>query len=108
MYKYITRISVAVLMILGLASCTKEDGPSDVNETGYLYVSLKQDITVDPVFKSSAEDAVFALVVYDSKDEIVAAYDDHRELAASPLEVSVGTYRVTASSAPSGAAVSQP
>lgn len=91
-------------MILGLASCTKEDGPSDVNETGYLYVSLKQDITVDPVFKSSAEDAVFALVVYDSKDEIVAAYDDHRELAASPLEVSVGTYRVTASSAPSGAA----
>ena len=104
MYKYITRISVAVLMILGLASCTKEDGPSDVNETGYLYVSLKQDITVDPVFKSSAEDPVFALVVYDSKDEIVAAYDDHRELAASPLEVSVGTYRVTASSAPSGAA----
>lgn len=104
MYKYITRISVAVLMILSLASCTKEDGPSDVNETGYLYVSLKQDITVDPVFKSSAEDPVFALVVYDSKDEIVAAYDDHRELAASPLEVSVGTYRVTASSAPSGAA----
>lgn len=91
-------------MILGLASCTKEEGPSDANETGYLYVSLKRDMTVDPVFKSSAEDAVFALVVYDSKDEIVATYDDHRELAASPLEVSVGTYRVTASTAPAGAA----
>lgn len=91
-------------MILGLASCTKEEGPSDANETGYLYVCLKRDMTVDPVFKSSAEDAVFALVVYDSKDEIVATYDDHRELAASPLEVNVGTYRVTASTAPAGAA----
>ncbi len=106
MCKYITGISVAMLMALSMLSCSKEEASHDAeDQTGYLYVSLKQDVTVDPVFKSTAsEDAAFSLVIYDYKDEVVATYDDHRDLAASPLEVRAGEYRVTASSAPAGAA----
>ena len=105
MLKSIYRISVAVLLALCCASCLKDEPQSGEAETGYLYVSLKQDVTVDPVFKSTAsEDMTFALVIYDWNDNVVATYDDHRELAASPLELPTGTYRVCASSAPAGAA----
>ena len=105
MLKSIYRISVALLLALCCASCLKDEPQSGEVETGYLYVSLKQDVTVDPVFKSTAsEDMTFALVIYDWNDNVVATYDDHRELAASPLELPTGTYRVCASSAPAGAA----
>ena len=105
MLKSIYRISVALLLALCCASCLKDEVQSGEVETGYLYVSLKQDVTVDPVFKSTAsEDMTFALVIYDWNDNVVATYDDHRELAASPLELPTGTYRVCASSAPAGAA----
>ena len=105
MLKSIYRISVAVLLALCCASCSKEEMQTGEGETGYLYVSLKQDVTVDPVFKSTAsEDMTFALVIYDWNDNVVATYDDHRELAASPLELPTGTYRVCASSSPQGAA----
>ncbi|MBR5103916.1 MAG: PCMD domain-containing protein [Bacteroidales bacterium] len=105
MLKYIYSISVAVLLALCTTSCIKEGVGTDVQETGYLYVSLKQDVTVDPVFKSTAsEDMIFSLVIYDSDENIIAAYQDHNELAASPLEVPVGYYRVVASSSPVGTA----
>lgn len=93
MLKSIYRISVALLLALCCASCLKDEPQSGKVETGYLYVSLKQDVTVDPVFKSTAsEDMTFALVIYDWNDNVVATYDDHRELAASPLELPTGTY----------------
>lgn len=105
MLKYIYSISVAVLLALCMTSCVKEGVDTDALETGYLYVSLKQDLTVDPVFKSTAsEDMTFSLVIYDSNGNVVATYQDHNELAASPLEVPVGYYRVAASSATVGAA----
>jgi hypothetical protein len=105
MYKYLYNISVAIFCALALSSCAKEDVQQGEGETGYLYVSLEQDLTVDPVFKSSApEDMTFALVIYDWNDEVIATYADHRELAATPLELPTGNYRVTASSSPAGAA----
>ena len=105
MLKYIYSISVTVLLALCMTSCVKEGADTDVRETGYLYVSLKQDVTVDPVFKGTAsEDMIFSLVIYDNDGNVVAAYQDHNELAASPLEVPVGYYRVVASSSPVGVA----
>lgn len=105
MYKYLYNISVAIFCALALSSCAKEDVQPGVEETGYLYVSLEQDVTVDPVFKSSApEDMIFSLTIYDRNGEVVATYTDYRELAASPLELPTGTYKVCASSSPAGSA----
>lgn len=105
MYRFLNHISVAVLLALCLSSCSKEEVTQTEGETGYLYVSLKQDVTVDPVFKSTAsEDMIFSIVIYDRNGDVVATYDDHRDLAASPLELRTGAYRVAASSSPQGAA----
>lgn len=74
-------------------------------QTGYLYFNLQQDFSEEVVFKSeAAEDVVFAVTIYDSEDQVVAVYDDHRQIEGAPLELHVGTYRLTASSAPVGAA----
>ena len=85
-----------------ILACEREDSQE---QTGYLYVDLKRDFTVDPVFKSDqGQDMVFSLVIYNWKDQVVAVYDDYRDLAAEPLELRTGPYRVVASSASSGAA----
>ena len=105
MLKYIYSISIAVLLALCATSCVKEGVGTSAQETGYLYVSLEQDLAVDPVFKSTAsEDMIFSLVIYDWNGNVVATYQDHNELAAAPLELPVGNYRVVASSSPVGTA----
>ena len=91
------------MLAVAVSSCERTDVQPE--QTGYLYIDLQQDFSVDPVFKSeAAEDMTFSLVIYDWNDQVVATYDDHRELAAEPIELRVGRYRVTASSAPTGAA----
>ena len=86
-----------------VSACERADVQQE--QTGYLYISLQRDLSVDPVFKSAAdEDMTFSLVIYDWNDQVVATYDDHRELADEPLELRAGPYRVVASSAPTGAA----
>ena len=103
MTRFIKGLLAVLMLAVAASSCEREDMQQE--QTGYLYIDLQQDFTVDPVFKSeAAEDMTFSLVIYDSKDQVVATYDDHRELAAQPLELRVGHYRVTASSAPTGAA----
>lgn len=104
MTRFIKGLLAVVLLAVGAASCEREE-MQQTEQTGYLYIDLQKDFTVDPVFKSqSAEDMVFSIAIYDWNDEIVATYDDHRQLAAEPLELRAGPYRVTASSAPTGAA----
>ena len=103
MTRFIKGLLAVLMLAVAASSCEREDMQQE--QTGYLYIDLQQDFTVDPVFKSeAAEDMTFSLVIYDSKDQVVATYDDHRELAAQPLELRVGHYRVIASSAPTGAA----
>lgn len=103
MYRFIKGILAVVLMAVVAVSCEREEAQQE--QTGYLYIDLQRDFTVDPVFKgAAAEDMTFSLVIYDWNDQVVATYDDHRELAAEPLELRAGPYRVIASSAPTGAA----
>ena len=91
-----------MLAVVASACETVEVQPEQM---GYLYIDLQQDFTVDPVFKSeAAEDMTFSLTIYDWNDQVVATYDDHRELAAQPLELRAAPYRVTATSAPTGSA----
>ena len=90
------------MLAAALCACEREEVQE---QTGYLYVDLRQDFTVDPVFKSdAAEDMTFSLTIYDWKDRVVAAYDDYRQLAQEPLEIRTGPYRVVTSSAATGAA----
>ena len=103
MSRFIKGILAVVLLSAVAVSCEREEAQQE--QTGYLYIDLQQDFTVDPVFKSeAAEDMTFSITIYDWNDQVVAAYDDHRELAEAPLELRTGPYRVTASSAPTGAA----
>ena len=96
MTRFIKGLLSVVLFAVGAASCEREE-MHQTEQTGYLYIDLQKDFTVDPVFKSqSAEDMVFSIAIYDWNDEIVATYDDHRQLAAEPLELRAGPYRVTA------------
>ena len=89
--------------MLSMLSCERVDIGHE--QKGYLSFSLQQDFTEDIVFKSEAEDEmIFTVTIYDSEGQVVATYDDHRELDAEPLELLVGTYKLTASSAPVGAA----
>lgn len=92
------------MLALAISSCEKVD--VEVGQTGYLCVDLQQDLTVDPVFKSdAAEDMTFSITVRDDRDEVIAVYDDHRELASQPLELRAGfIYKVSASSAEISAA----
>lgn len=72
---------------------------------GHLYFNLQQDLTEDLVFKSeAAEDMIFAVAIYDSDNQVVASYENHRELEGAPLKLKVGTYRLTATSAEVGTA----
>ena len=92
------------MLALAISSCERVD--IEVGQTGYLCVDLQQDLTVDPVFKSdAAEDMTFSITVRDDRDEVIAVYDDHRELASQPLELRAGfIYKVSASSAEISAA----
>lgn len=89
--------------MLSLFACERVD--VEVKQTGYLDISLQQDLTEYLVFKSEdAQETIFAVTIYDSDNNVVAAYDDHREIAGEPLELPVGTYKITASSVQNGAA----
>ena len=84
MTRFIKGLLAVVLFAVGAASCEREE-MHQTEQTGYLYIDLQKDFTVDPVFKSqSAEDMVFSIAIYDWNDEIVATYDDHRQLARTP------------------------
>ena len=103
MLRKLSAISAVLLLALSLFSCERVDIGQE--QTGYLSFSLKQDFTEDVVFKSeAAEEMIFAVTIYDSEGQVVATYDDHRELDGAPLELLVGVYKLTASSAPVGAA----
>ena len=103
MLRKLTAISAVLLLMLSMFSCERVDIGQE--QKGYLSFSLQQDFTEDIVFKSETEDEmIFAVTIYDSEGQVVATYDDHRELDAAPLELLVGTYKLTASSAPVGAA----
>jgi hypothetical protein len=94
MMRIIKGILAAAVLAAALCACEREEVQE---QTGYLYVDLRQDFTVDPVFKSdAAEDMTFSLTIYDWKDRVVAAYDDYRQLALEPLEIRTGPYRVVA------------
>ena len=103
MLRFVKGILAALMLAVVASACERaEVQPA---QTGYLYIDLQQDFSVDPVFKSeAAEDMTFSLVIYDSNDQVVATYDDHRDLEAEPIELRVGRYRVTATSALTGAA----
>ena len=89
--------------MLSLFACERVD--VEVKQTGYLDISLQQDLTEYLVFKSEdTQETIFAVTIYDSDNNVVAAYDDHREIAGEPLELPVGTYKITASSVQNGAA----
>lgn len=103
MLRFIKGILAVLMLAMLVPACEMAEVQHE--QTGYLYVDLQQDLTVDPVFKSeAAEEMIFSLIIYDWNDQVVATYDDYRQLAAQPLELRVGRYRVVASSAPTGAA----
>ena len=102
MFRNLSAIPAILLLMLSIFSCERVEMAE--KQTGYLYFNLQQDFSEEVVFKSeAAEDVVFAVTIYDSEDQVVAAYDDHRQIEGAPLELHVGTYRLTASSAPVGA-----
>ena len=104
MTRFMRGLLAVVLLGMVAVSCEREE-MHQTEQTGYLYIDLQQDFTVDPVFKSeAAEDMIFSITIYDWNDQVIATYDDHRQLAAEPLELRTGPYRVFASSAPTGAA----
>lgn len=104
MFRRISSLPAVLVLALAISSCERVD--IEVGQTGYLCVDLQQDLTIDPVFKSdAAEDMTFSITVRDHKDEVIAVYDDHRELATQPLELRAGfVYKVSASSSETGAA----
>ena len=93
MLRFVKGILAALMLAVVASACERaEVQPA---QTGYLYIDLQQDFSVDPVFKSeAAEDMTFSLVIYDSNDQVVATYDDHRDLEAEPIELRVGRYRL--------------
>ena len=103
MFRNLSAIPAILLLMLSIFSCERVEMAE--KQTGYLYFNLQQDFSEEVVFKSeAAEDVVFAVTIYDSEGQVVAAYDDHRQIEGAPLELHVGTYRLAASSAPVGAA----
>lgn len=78
-------------------SCCRVAG--DVEPSGYLSVNVEQDSRLIPVLKSTPEEeTVFSLTVFDKSGTSVAEYADIRELAASPLQLPMGNYSLTAAS----------
>lgn len=104
MFRKSSSTPVVLILALAIYSCERVD--VELGQTGYLCVDLDHDLTADPVFKSTTEeDMVFSVTVRDNSDEIVAVYEDYRELAAEPLELRAELpYRITATSSEVGAA----
>lgn len=102
MPRFLKEILAAFAFVVAFSSCERVDEQQE--QTGYLYIDLQQDFTVDPVFKGATDDMIFSITIYDKNNQVVAFYDDYRELAENPIELRSAIYRVTASSAPTGAA----
>lgn len=104
MFRNISVILVVTVLSFAMSSCEREE--VSVGQTGYLCIDLRRDLAEDPVFKSAAEeDMVYSVTIRDNAGEVVAVYDDHRDLAADPLELRAEfPYRITVSSSEVGAA----
>ena len=52
MTRFIKGLLAVLMLAVAASSCEREDMQQE--QTGYLYIDLQQDFTVDPVFKSEA------------------------------------------------------
>lgn len=88
-------ISVAVSCAMLFASCAERDVAQDA--AGYLDLSVTcdQSLQIVPVTKVEGEAQAISLTVYDSKDNVVAQWDDVAQIT-EPVVMQTGRYKAVA------------
>ena len=88
-------INIAAFCVMLLASCQEHD-MSDCTR-GYLdlTVTCDENLQIVPISKSDDNQQTINLTVYDSKDEVVAQWDDIAQITA-PVQLLTGRYKAVA------------
>ena len=101
--------SFILLGILTAASCSQAEVDGDVHKTGYLTVNLSEDLKDIVQVKSSSDEIIYKLDVYDSEGNLDFTTDDHTSVSeADPIELLMGKYDVVATYGVSGTAFNLP
>ena len=95
--------SLLLTGLLAAAACRQSELDGDIQKTGYLTVSLSQDLKDIIEVKSESEETesdeiIYKLDVYDSDGNLDFTTDDHTSVSdEDPIELLMGKYDVVAS-----------
>ena len=107
--KRLSIYSFILLGILSAASCRQAELIDDVQKTGYLSVGVSQELQDVIEVKSSSDEIVYKLDVYDADGNLDFTTDDHRTVSPEePIELLMGKYTVFASCGESGTGFNLP
>lgn len=99
MKKYFKYIFVLWMLSVAFVSCNKEN--SAVGE-GYLKLNIDKDESLVVIDTKADSDPIYKVEVWDTKGQIVASYNNHNDLVASPLKLKAGKYIVVGSTGENG------
>lgn len=88
--------TAVVLSLFSLFSCNSEDILGD-GQCGYLTVGISDELGDIVQIKSSSDEIVYKLDIYDSEDNLQKSIPDHTTVSAeNPIELLMGKYTVKA------------
>ncbi|MBQ3521839.1 MAG: PCMD domain-containing protein [Bacteroidales bacterium] len=88
-----------VLLVGFVTSCNKDGGSAG---TGFLKLNISQDESLVVVGTKAEADPVYKVEVQNSEGVVVASYDNHNDLATSPLKLKAGKYTVIGTTGENG------
>ena len=99
MKNYFRYIFVVWMLAIALISCNKEKGAEG---EGYLKLNIDKDESLIVIGTKAEENPIYQVSVWDNKGQMVASYDNHNDLVASPLKLKAGKYIVVGSTGENG------
>ncbi|MBR4095036.1 MAG: DUF4493 domain-containing protein, partial [Bacteroidales bacterium] len=88
-----------VLLVGFVTSCNKDGGSAG---TGFLKLNISQDESLVVVGTKAEADPVYKVEVQNSEGVVVASYDNHNDMATSPLKLKAGKYTVIGTTGENG------
>lgn len=102
-------IYMGLLFSLLTVSCAQSELEEQPQQIGYLTVGVSQELKDVIEMKSSSDEVIYRLDVYDADNNLDFTTDNHKEVSAeNPIELYMGKYSVQASYGEPGTAFNQP
>ena len=95
--KYIYNLLLIACMSVVLASCQNNDAEA-IDDGGYGYLTLTVTTDISTLSRDYDPTQLAIQIVNDNTNEVAYELDDFSSWSNSPIELSIGTYTITASS----------